>query len=266
MRETASIVYWGPGLSGKSTNLAVVSEVLLGVVGSDGMRLLQSNSDTRSSDRVCIELVGRKEKRAEMELLAPPGQAHCREMRRLSLARVEGVVFVADSSASAVAANLAALDELELLLGICDRELSRLPLVFQFNKCDLRDALSIPRLEELLNPGGRPSVEAIAAKGVGVFPALKLLLREIEAGKESSEQPLQLHSNQPSGIEWRTGGGVALASVSEMDEFEFLADGEGKRTLKSVLAGYSSPWLIAVGVLGGALFRELIGLLRTVGV
>lgn len=265
MRAKTSIVYWGPGLSGKSTNLAVIREVLSGDGGDGGLRLLPARGEQRGSNHVALQLTDRFEEGLLVELVAPPGQTHCREMRRGSLEGVKGVVFVVDSSASAVAANLASLDELELLLGVGESELTGLPLVFQYNKRDLRDALSLSRLEELLNPGGRPSVEAVGVKGVGVFPSLKLILREIDeraAGVEGRLGPL-LSPLDPTG---RAAG--AEATVSRWSELKHLEDkraGFSLRSMKSALAAWKSPWLIGAGLLGGAVLREVFGLIGAFG-
>jgi len=174
MTGRAVIAYWGPGLSGKSTNLCVVREVLAGHARDERA---PSQLIEAAPDRVLFDLGAEG---AQLELFAPPGQAHHRLLRQEAFADVDGVVFVADSSASAVSVNLAALEELELLVGSRDLELCELPLVFQFNKRDLCDALEVSRLQELLNSSGRPSVEAIATRGVGVFPSLKAVARELK--------------------------------------------------------------------------------------
>lgn len=259
MRAKASVVYWGPGLSGKSTNLAVVREVLSGNGGGDGLRLLPVHGEHQGEEHVSLQLTDRFDAGLLVELVAPPGQTHCREIRRGSLIGVKGVVFVADSSASAVAANLASLDELELMLGVGERELTGLPLVFQYNKRDLRDALSLSRLEELLNPGGRPSVEAIGAKGVGIFPTLKLILREIEAKAAGVEGRLGAPLS-PLARRGRGGSVDAASRWGELNQLGAKRAGWSLRCMKSALAACSSPWLLGAGLLGGALLRELFGL------
>ena len=265
MRAKISIVYWGPGLSGKSTNLAVMREVLSGNGGGGGLRLLPAHGGQRGSDHVSLQLTDRFEGGLLVELVAPPGQAHCREIRRGSLEGVKGVVFVVDSSASAVAANLASLDELELLLGVGESELTRLPLVFQYNKRDLRDALSLPRLEELLNPGGRPSVEAVGAKGVGVFPSLKLILREIEERAAGVEWRLGAPLNSLDRIGRGAWSGPTASKWSDLNHLDDEKRGASLRSLKSALAAWRSPWLIGAGLLGGALLREVFGLIGALG-
>ena len=261
MRKDALIVYWGPGLSGKSTNLTVLCEVLSGDGGEGGLRLVDTYSGQRSEDRISLQLKARHEDGQRVDLLAPPGQAHYREIRRESLGDASGVVFVVDSSTSAVEANLASLDELELLLGLGGRELSGVPLVIQYNKRDLRDALSLSRLEELLNPGGRPWVEAISAKGVGVFPALKLILQEVEARET---EPKLLHEVTSAAsldrARVRPFGALGTGWIRARDLETEGVKGQLVK-MRTGLVAIKSPWLLVVGVLGGALLRELVGLL-----
>ena len=261
MRDETSIVYWGPGLSGKSTNLTVLCEVLSGDVGEGGLRLVDTFSGQRSEDRISLQLKARHEEGLWVDLLAPPGQAHYREIRRGSLGGASGVVFVVDSSASAVGANLASLDELELLLGLEGREVSNVPLVFQYNKRELRDALSLSRLEELLNPSGRPWVEAISAKGVGVFPALKLILQEVEARQADVEVSYGVASviSVERGRVRQLGALTSGWSRARDLEAEGVKDQLGK--MRAGLLAIKSPWFLVAGVLGGALLRELVGLL-----
>ena len=264
MRDETSIVYWGPGLSGKSTNLTVLCQVLSEDGGGGGFRLLDVGGWQGLVDRVSLQLKDRHEGGLRVDLLAPPGQAHCREIRRDSLSGVSGVVFVVDSSASAVEANLASLDELELLLGLGERELFRLPFVFQYNKRDLKDALSLSRLEELLNPSGRPRVEAISAKGIGVFPSLKLILQEIEA-REVGEEVLRGEAPVAFGARSRVAKlGALTAGWSDVRDLELEGVRAWAGTMRSALVTFKSPWVLGLGLLGGALLRELFGLLRAI--
>lgn len=276
MSARAVIVYWGPGLSGKSTNLAVVR----GVVSADrergaGSRLAAERASILSEfdegpecvdgiDRTEILLGADGEEGLHVELLAPPGQAHHRDLQRLALRAVDGVVFVADSSSGAVAANLAALEELELLIGAGGGDLDELPLVFQYNKRDLRDALSIARLEELLNRGGRSSVEAIARRGAGVFPALKAVVGELQRKSNLAASGSGVSRPDTAASASGDGGWMPAAlgiqrvnAASEAPSAEKLHM-RSARLVARRLPG--SAWLLALAVLGGALSRELIGL------
>ena len=262
MSERAVVIYWGPGLSGKSTNLAVVREVLSGRAAGGGVKVVQDLGG--DSDRTLIELGGSGEERLRLELLAPPGQAHHRHLRREAFNEVEGVVFVVDSSAGAGAANLASLDELELFAAARHRELAELSLVFQYNKRDLRDALEVPRLDELVNPGGRPSFEAIATRGVGVLPSLNAVISELR----ENTRPIQgVGVRHLEGLDSVGVGRPQLRSarVEEEAVVGFHATPTNSklqfgwaRHLSSLAPG--TKWLFALAMLVGALTWELIGL------
>jgi len=264
MSDRVVIVLWGPGLSGKSTNLEVIREVLLGSAGSGGLRVIEQGAVEGDPDELFLELLDRAGEGLEVKLVAPPGQLHYRDLRRAALSEVSGVVFVADSSASAVAVNLAALDELELFLAGLHRELGELPLVFQFNKRDLRDALDVPRLDELLNAGGRPSVEAVTRRGVGVFPTLKLILREVRAEAERVFVPDGVRGPSP----WSEGDAAGARPERSEDSWREQGRSLGLRSASesqssaAISGKWRSSWLIAFGVLGGALSRELWGLIK----
>ena len=95
------------------------------------------------------------------------------------LDRLDGVIFVADSSASMVEENLESLKNLADNLADYGKDLAELPLVIQYNKRDLPDAMSVEELDQLLTPGGLPSFEAVANTGQGVFPTLKALAARV---------------------------------------------------------------------------------------
>ena len=258
MSERAVIAYWGPGLSGKSTNLSVVREVLAGR-SSD---LVESTQPVEvAPDRVLFDLGADG---AQLELFAPPGQAHHWLLRKEAFVDVDGVVFVADSSAGAVAVNLAALEELEFLVASRNQELRELALIFQFNKRDLCDALEVSRLQELLNPSGRPSIEAIATRGVGVFPSLKAMSRELRrcggrAQVESAAGQPRFPPHEGEGLlvggEWE-GEGEALDTLAP--DGGTIRRGK-KRSLLGVGSLHASRSLVLAALLG-ALAREALEL------
>jgi len=266
MSERAVIVYWGPGLSGKSTNLSVVREVLSGssAGGEDGV---EAGHDSEGDlDRSLFELGGKGEEGLRLELLAPPGQPHHRHLRQEAFAGVDGIVFVADSSAGAVAANLAALDELELFVAAQHKELAELSLVFQYNKRDLRDALEVPRLDEMLNPSGRPSVEAIATRGVGVFPSLKAVIADFRERPPQIEDENARRLEEPGGAggrnrlksDWRGDEDQAEDSIP-LSTDSGLQCREDNHPPVSKVGG--TRWLLALAALGGALGRECMELI-----
>ena len=115
--------------------------------------------------------------KVRLQLYTVPGQVFYNATRRLVLKGVDGVVFVADSQVPAAEPNEESLSNLRQNLEELGLDLHSVPLVFQYNKRDLRNILPIPALQEALNPAGAPSFEAAAVHGVGVFETLKEISR-----------------------------------------------------------------------------------------
>ena len=115
--------------------------------------------------------------KVRLQLYTVPGQVFYNATRRLVLKGVDGVVFVADSQVPAAEPNEESLSNLRQNLEELGLDLRAVPLVFQYNKRDLRNILPIAKLQEALNPGGAPSFEAAAVHGVGVFETLKEISR-----------------------------------------------------------------------------------------
>lgn len=171
----AKIVYYGPGMSGKTTNLEVIHQRApsnnrgeLTSISTDGDRTL-------FFDFMPLDLGTVAGMRTCFQIYTVPGQVYYNSTRKLVLQGVDGVVFVADSSASMQEENLESMRNLQENLAEYGRSLEELPLVIQYNKRDLPDAMSVEDLEALLNPYGAPSFEGIANTGQGVFPTLKAL-------------------------------------------------------------------------------------------
>ncbi len=171
----AKIVYYGPGMSGKTTNLEVIHQRApsnnrgeLTSISTDGDRTL-------FFDFMPLDLGTVAGMRTCFQIYTVPGQVYYNSTRKLVLQGVDGVVFVADSSASMQEENLESMRNLQENLAEYGRSLEDLPLVIQYNKRDLPDAMSVEDLDALLNPYGAPSFEGIANTGQGVFPTLKAL-------------------------------------------------------------------------------------------
>ena len=169
------IVYYGPGMSGKTTNLEMVHQEApdancgeLTTISTDGDRTLYFDYMPLSLGTVA----GMK---TLFQLYTVPGQVYYNSTRKLVLQGVDGVIFVADSSASMLDKNLDSLRNLEENLNGYGRSLAEVPMVIQWNKRDLPDASPVEELEKLLNPDKVPTSEAIANTGEGVFPTLKAL-------------------------------------------------------------------------------------------
>jgi len=169
------IVYYGPGMSGKTTNL----ELVHGKVPEDHRGELTSIATTGERtlyfDYMPLDLGQIAGIRTKFQLYTVPGQIYYKSTRRLVLQGVDGVVFVADSSAGKMKENLESLADLEENLKEMGKSLRDVPIVIQYNKRDLPDAVPLEDLEKQVNPNGFPSMEAVATRGEGVFPTLKRL-------------------------------------------------------------------------------------------
>ena len=176
---TAKIVYYGPGMSGKTTNLEVIHQRApennrgsLTSISTDGDRTL-------FFDFMPLDLGTVAGMRTSFQVYTVPGQVYYNSTRKLVLQGVDGVIFVADSSASMTEENLESLRNLNENLAEYGKSLATLPHIIQFNKRDLPDAMSVDQLNELLNQHGVPTFEAVANTGQGVFPTLKALAAKV---------------------------------------------------------------------------------------
>jgi hypothetical protein len=113
------------------------------------------------------------------QIYTVPGQVYYNSTRKLVLQGVDGVVFVADSSASMTEENLESIRNLEQNLNEYGKSITSIPVILQYNKRDLPDALPVEELNRILNPHGFPTFEAIANTGQGVFPTLKALAAKV---------------------------------------------------------------------------------------
>jgi signal recognition particle receptor subunit beta len=168
----ARIVYYGPGLSGKTTNLMNI-HARLPESSRGEMRSIATESErTLFFDFVPIEPIRLDGWDIRFHLYSVPGQDVYVRTRRAILGGVDGIVFVADAAPDRQEANQQSLSELDTHLEHYGRERSTTPVVFQFNKTDLPDAISHADMDELLNPFDMPSFDAIATQGNGVAETL----------------------------------------------------------------------------------------------
>jgi signal recognition particle receptor subunit beta len=177
MHATTKIVYYGPGLCGKTTNLQHIHAATAATARGEMVSLETEGDRTLFFDLLPLEVGVIGGMRVRLQLYTVPGQVFYNATRKLVLKGADGIVFVADSQPGAEEANLASLANLEENLSDLGQPLAEMPLVFQYNKRDLRQLLPLARLEERLNRGGAPFVEASALHGVGVFETLKEISR-----------------------------------------------------------------------------------------
>jgi len=166
------IVYYGPGLSGKTTNLRYIYYKLDPAYRGDLICLETDTERTIFFDLLPIKagLIG--EFKVHFQLLTVPGQVFYEASRKSVLRGADGVIFVADSQVPLLDANLESFDSLRRNLLANDMDLNLMPLVFQYNKRDLENLIPVETFNNLLNPQRLPFVESSAINGWGVFESL----------------------------------------------------------------------------------------------
>jgi signal recognition particle receptor subunit beta len=172
MQMTAKIVYYGPGLCGKTTNLQWIHARTASRSRGEMVSLETETDRTLFFDLLPLDVGVIGGMKVRLQLYTVPGQVFYNATRRLVLKGVDGIVFVADSQAAALEANLESLSNLKVNLAELGLRYGEVPLVFQYNKRDLRSILSVVELREALRPEA-PEFEAAALHGVGVFETLK---------------------------------------------------------------------------------------------
>jgi len=170
---TAKIVYYGPGLCGKTTNLQFVYDSLPSNNKSKMLSLATKTDRTLFFDFLPLDLGKIRGMRTKLQLYTVPGQVYYNSTRQLVLKGADGVVFVADSQDFALDANLESLQNLEDNLKRQGVRLREIPLVLQYNKRDLPNALSVADIDKDLNKQKVPTFESVATTGIGVEETLK---------------------------------------------------------------------------------------------
>ena len=196
---TAKIVYYGPGLGGKTTNLQLLHDRLEpGTVGK--LLNLATHSDrTIYFDLLPVELGDIKGYKIRFQLATVPGQTAFNETRRVVLKGTDGIVFVADSQWTMLPKNLESWQNLKDNLKVNSISFEGIPIVIQYNKRDLPDILSIDAMQEALGLSSYPFVEAVASAGRGVTETFKLiskltfvdLLRRLQGRRPDDAAPPQ---------------------------------------------------------------------------
>jgi mutual gliding-motility protein MglA len=180
------IVYYGPGLCGKTTNLQYIYERTNPDAKGKMISLATETDRTLFFDFLPLALGEIRGFKTRFHLYTVPGQVFYDASRKLILKGVDGVVFVADSQESRSEANQESVENLRYNLQEQGYNLDKIPYVVQYNKRDLPDIMSVEELRALLNPTNVPDYEGIARTGVGVFDVLKavakLVLTELKKG------------------------------------------------------------------------------------
>lgn len=212
---SAKIVYYGPSLCGKTTNIQSIYASIKPEQKGKLVSLATEADRTLFFDFLPIEIANIRGFKTRLHFYTVPGQVYYNSTRRAVLTGVDGLVFVADSQRDKMEENIESLANLEENLNYYGKSLKTLPLVIQYNKRDLPDAMPVAEMEQILNQDGYPSFEAVAPTGEGVLQTLtkitKMVLKHIEMGtsgkpqrkteaspgKLAIEQTAHAHPNEP---------------------------------------------------------------------
>jgi signal recognition particle receptor subunit beta len=173
------IVYYGPGMCGKTTNLQYIYTKTNPDVKGKMISLATETERTLFFDFLPLALGQIRGFKTRFHLYTVPGQVFYDASRKLILKGVDGVVFVADSQIERMEANVESLDNLRINLKEQGYDLDKVPYIIQYNKRDLPNAAPLDELNRLLNAQGAPSYEACATVGTGVFETLKAVAKDV---------------------------------------------------------------------------------------
>jgi mutual gliding-motility protein MglA len=177
MQMAAKVVYYGPGLCGKTTNLQWIYDKTNPQAKGKLISLATETDRTLFFDFLPLDLGSVRGFKTRFHLYTVPGQVFYDASRKLILKGVDGVVFVADSQEARMEANMESLQNLEKNLKEQGYDLKSVPYVMQFNKRDLPSAVAPEEMYRQLNFKGEPTYEAIATNGTGVFDTLKAVAK-----------------------------------------------------------------------------------------
>jgi mutual gliding-motility protein MglA len=167
------IVYYGPGLCGKTTNLQYIYDKTNPGAKGKLISLATETDRTLFFDFLPLELGTVRGFKTRFHLYTVPGQVFYDASRKLILKGVDGIIFVADSQVERMDANVEAIDNLQANLKTQGYDLMTIPYVLQLNKRDLPNVESVEEMKRLLMKKNEPVFEAVASKGPGVFETLK---------------------------------------------------------------------------------------------
>jgi signal recognition particle receptor subunit beta len=171
------IVYYGPGLCGKTTNLQHIYRKTRPDAKGKMITLATESERTLFFDFLPLALGDIKGFKTRFHLYTVPGQIFYDASRKLILKGVDGIVFVADSQAERMDANIESYENMKVNLDDQGYSLSQVPYVVQYNKRDLPSAVPVAELKKVINPDCVPDFEAVASDGAGVFETLKTIVK-----------------------------------------------------------------------------------------
>ena len=180
------IVYYGPGLCGKTANLQYIYGKTNPGARGKMISLATETERTLFFDFLPLALGEIRGFKTRFHLYTVPGQVFYDASRKLILKGVDGVIFVADSQMERLEANQESVENLRTNLAEQGYDLNKIPAVVQYNKRDLPNAVTLDEMRKVLNPRNVPEYQAVAPTGVGVFDTLKavakLVLTELRKG------------------------------------------------------------------------------------
>lgn len=183
------IIYAGPGLSGKTTNIQYIYDHTHDDLRGSMISLSPENERTLFFDFFPLGVGDTRGYQTRLHLYAIPGQTFYELSQQVILKAVDGIVFVADSQPARMEANIESFEKLTKHLGKLGYDMHRIPMVFQYNKRDMPGAVSVRELEATFNSMKRPYFEACAAQGKGVMETLQAISQWIIRDLKGGEQP-----------------------------------------------------------------------------
>lgn len=210
------LVYYGPGLSGKTTNLEVVHKKAPASKKGELTSIATEGDRTLFFDYMPLELGKVGGMNTKFQLYTVPGQVYYNATRKLVLQGADGVVFVADSQGDKLEENIESFQNLEENLREQGLDPKTIPMVLQWNKRDLPGVMTVDELDKAINKYNAPTFEAVAVTGEGVFPTLKKLAQMVleKLNKEYGLQEDRKGSAAPAAAT-ATASGPKAAAVKE---------------------------------------------------
>jgi len=176
----AKIVYYGPGLGGKTTNIKYIYTKLNPSIKGKLISLATELDRTLFFDFLPVDLGTIRGFKTRFHLYTVPGQVFYNASRKLILRGVDGIIFVADSQIERFDENIGSLDNMMDNLKTYNLFLEKFPFVIQYNKRDLPNITSVDELQKIMNPQNtHPYFEAVATQGIGVFETLKEVCKHV---------------------------------------------------------------------------------------
>lgn len=173
------IVYYGPGLGGKTTNLRWIYSRLDKDTKGKMITLATEMDRTLFFDFLPVDLGNVRGFQTRFHLYTVPGQVFYNASRRIILRGADGIIFVADSQRERREDNADSLQNLKDNLATFNLKLNDTPYVMQYNKRDLPNIMTVAEMEELINPQRAPYFESVATEGIGVFDTLKEIAKTV---------------------------------------------------------------------------------------